>query len=122
MCRSANQDVADLSQTHPKQAKVIFKSWLLEVLRRTAEAPQRNLIRFAQNQLPDQTEVASIRSDCRGQAGAMPSCSNRRMKRVIKQGGRGLTTSKLTTLIRSEPQEGMVVQVGKRKFAKLKVK
>ena len=114
--------LVDPSQTHPKQAKVILGKLVVEQFygKEAAEAAAAEFDKvFAQNQLPDQMPEVALSSapiaaaKLLVQPAAKPS--------GLSQGGLRIDNVKIDDLMEANPQEGMVVQVGKRKFAKLKV-
>lgn len=122
--------LVDPSQTHPKQAKVILGKLVVEQFygKEAAEAAAAEFDKvFAQNQLPDQMPEVALSSAPIAAAKLLVQChlvqTGGEAKRVIKQGGLRIDNVKIDDPNREvNPQEGMVVQVGKRKFAKLKVK
>ena len=123
-------ELTDGSKTHPKEAKVLLGKMIVTAFydENAAEAAAQAFEQvFAQNQLPD--DIAEIEIDAEPIAAAklLGHCklvsSGGEAKRSIKQGGVRIDEEKVTDpQAQIVPADGMVVQVGKRKFAKLKVK
>lgn len=119
----------DPAQTHPRQAKVILGKLIVEQFydKEAAEAAAAEFDKvFAQNQLPDQMPEVAVSSAPIPAAKLLLHCglvqTGGEAKRIIKQGGVRIDNVKIDDPSREvNPQGGMVVQVGKRKFAKLKL-
>ena len=119
----------DPAQTHPRQAKVILGKLIVEQFydKEAAEAAAAEFDKvFAQNQLPDQMPEVAVSSAPIPAAKLLLHCglvqTGGEAKRIIKQGGVRIDNVKIDDPSREvNPQDGMVVQVGKRKFAKLKL-
>jgi len=117
------------SKTHPKEAKVRLGKTIVEWYwgREAADAAAAEFERvFAQKQLPDDmTEVKMTAAPVMAsklllEAGLVESGGE--AKRAIKQGGASIDGQRLSDpndMI--TPRTGMVVRVGKRRFAKLVV-
>jgi tyrosyl-tRNA synthetase len=121
-------ELTDPSKNHPKDAKVaigklIVKQFYDEVTAESAAAHFEKV--FAQNQLPDDIAEVVISAGSITAAKLLLHCklvtTGGQAKRMIKQGGVRVNDEKIsdpnTPVV---PTDGMVVQVGKRKFAKLK--
>ncbi len=121
--------LVDLDKTHPKEAKVLLaKTILIQFYdENTAEAAAAEFNRvFAQGQLPDDIPEIKISAEpimaskLLVTSELVPSGSE--AKRMIKQGAVEIDKNKIddpNALI--TPTNGMIIQVGKRKFARLKV-
>jgi tyrosyl-tRNA synthetase len=123
-------ELVDPSKTHPKQAKVnlgkiIVTQFYDATVADSAEANFENV--FAQNKLPDDIPQVQISAEPISAAKLLVHCklvaTGGEGKRAVKQGGAKINDKKLTDPNQEvTPEDGMIVQVGKRKFAKLKVK
>lgn len=122
--------LCDASKTHPKQAKVKLGKIIVEQFHnaQAAEKAAEDFDKiFAQNQLPDEmpeVEIAAepvMVSKLLVQLGLVETGGE--AKRMVKQGGVRVNDEKIDDPAQEiTPTGGMVVQVGKRKFAKLKIK
>jgi tyrosyl-tRNA synthetase len=123
-------ELTDGSKTHPKQAKVTLGKMIVTAFydENAAEAAAQAFEQvFAQNQLPDDIAEIAIDGEAIAAAKLLTHCklvaSGGEAKRSIKQGGVRINEEKVTDpQAQITPVDGMVVQVGKRKFAKLKIK
>ena len=123
-------ELTDGSKTHPKEAKVLLGKMIVTAFYddEAAEAAAQAFEQvFAQNQLPDDIAEIAIDAEAIAAAKLLTHCdlvaSGGEAKRSIKQGGVRINEEKVTDpQAQIVPADGMVVQVGKRKFAKLKVK
>ncbi len=123
-------ELIDQSKTHPKQAKVnlgkiIVTQFYDAAVADAAVANFENV--FAQNLLPDDMPQVKIPAEPISVAKLLVHCklvaTGGEGKRAVKQGGAKINDNKLTDPNQEiTPEDGMIVQVGKRKFAKLKVK
>ncbi|MCK5171918.1 MAG: tyrosine--tRNA ligase [Planctomycetes bacterium] len=123
-------ELIDQSKTHPKQAKVnlgktIVTQFYDAAVADAAVANFENV--FAQNKLPDDMPVVTISAEPITAAKLLIHCklvaTGGEAKRAVKQGGAKINDKKLTDPNQQiAPEDGMIVQVGKRKFAKLNVK
>ncbi|MCK5566182.1 MAG: tyrosine--tRNA ligase [Planctomycetes bacterium] len=123
-------ELIDPVRTHPKQAKVnlgktIVTQFYDAAVADAAVANFENV--FAQNKLPDDMPVVTISAEPITAAKLLIHCklvaTGGEAKRAVKQGGAKINDKKLTDPNQQiAPEDGMIVQVGKRKFAKLKVK
>ncbi len=117
----------DPAQTHPRQAKAKLAALIVEQFHgeqaaRDAAAEFDKV--FAQHQLPDELPEIKIAADPVAAAKLLLHCrmaeTGGHAKRLIKQGGVRIDNNKVEDPnCPVNPAEGMVVQVGKRKFAKL---
>lgn len=124
------REIVNPNQTHPKQAKVLLGQTIVkqlygeEAAKLAAEQFEKV---FAQKQLPDEMPVVEIpaepimASKLLVQCGLVPSGSE--AKRLIKQSAVNIDGSKAGDPNEQiTPKDGMVIQVGKRRFAMLKIK
>lgn len=123
-------ELIDPSKTHPKEAKVLLGKNIIAQFydEAAADAAALNFEKvFAQNQVPDDMPEIEIAVEAITAAKLIVHCklvaSGGEAKRMVKQGGVKVNDNKVTDPNQQiTPESGMVVQVGKRKFAKLKVK
>jgi tyrosyl-tRNA synthetase len=123
-------ELTDNTKTHPKQAKVLLAKTIIEQFYNlaTADLAAAEFEKiFAQKQLPDDIEIIEIAAEPIAAAKLLVQCklveTGGEAKRVIQQGGTKIDERKIADpneLI--TPADGMIIQVGKRRFAKLKVK
>ncbi len=122
--------LADPGRTHPKQAKTLLGKMIVEQFHGKAAADKADEEFekvFAQNQMPEAIQEILIEPETISAAKLLMRCklvdSGSEGKRMIQQGGVKINERRADDpnemII---PQDGMVVQVGKRKFAKLRVK
>ncbi|MHC4783156.1 MAG: tyrosine--tRNA ligase [Planctomycetota bacterium] len=121
--------LCDASKTHPKEAKVKLGKIIVEQFY-GADAADAAAVEFekvfAQNQLPDDMPEVEIGAELILASKLLTHCnlvaSGGEAKRMCKQGGVKINDEKISNPSQEiTPADGMVVQVGKRKFAKLKV-
>ena len=122
-------ELLDPAKTHPKEAKVLLGKTIVsqfydEAKAEAAAAEFENV--FAQKQLPDEIAEISIAAESIAAAKLLTQCklvaSGGEAKRMIKQGGATIDGEKIGDPNKEIiPADGMIIQVGKRKFAKLKV-
>lgn len=122
-------ELIDPSKTHPKEAKVtlgkmIVKQFYNEATAEIAAAEFDKV--FAQNKLPDDIPDVEIAADPITAAKLLLHCklvaSGGDAKRMIKQSAASIDDKKLSDPnAEIIPADGMIVRVGKRKFAKLKL-
>ncbi len=123
------KELTDPAKTHPKQAKVMLGKIIVEQFydKQAAEEAAAGFDKvFAQNQLPDEMPEVAIAAKALTAAKLLLVCklvdSGGEGKRMIQQGGVKINETKITDPNQTiTPAEGMIVQVGKRKFAKLKL-
>ena len=121
-------ELTDPSKTHPKEAKVLLGKMIVsqfydDAAAEGAAANFENV--FAKNQLPDDMPDVQIAAEPIPAAKLLLHCklvaSGGDAKRMIKQGGVKINDNKISDPNQPiTPEDGMVVQVGKRKFARLK--
>ena len=121
-------ELTDPTKTHPKEAKVLLGKMIVsqfydDAAAEGAAANFENV--FAKNQLPDDMPDVQIAAEPIAAAKLLVHCklvaSVGDAKRMIKQGGVKINDNKISDPNQPvTPEEGMVVQVGKRKFARLK--
>jgi len=124
------KELVDSSRTHPKQAKVLLGKKIVEQFygKEAAETAAAEFDKvFAQNQMPDEMPTVEIAAEAVMAAKLLVQCglvgTGGEAKRMIQQGGLRINDEKIDDPNREIiPADGMVVQVGKRKFAKLKIK
>jgi len=122
--------LCDGSKTHPKEAKVKLGKIIIEQFydAEAAEAAAAEFKKvFAQNKLPDDIPEVEIAAEPMMASKLLVQCnlvaSGGEAKRMCKQGGVKINDEKIANPSQEiVPADGIVVQVGKRKFAKLKVK
>lgn len=124
------KELIDPAKTHPKEAKVLLGKTIVAQFYDEAaadEAAEAFKKVFAQNQLPDDMAEIEISADEVMASKLVVHCglvsSGGEAKRMIKQSAVKINENKVgdpNQMI--TPEDGMVIQVGKRKFAKLKVK
>jgi tyrosyl-tRNA synthetase len=121
--------LCDGSKTHPKQAKVTLGKSIVEWYwgKEAAEAAAAEFEKiFAQKQLPDEMPEIKLPADPIMASKLLTACklvdSGGEAKRAIQQGGASIDGQKLSDPNEMlTPKTGMIVKVGKRKFAKLLV-
>jgi tyrosyl-tRNA synthetase len=121
--------LCDASKTHPKQAKVKLGKIIVEQFydAGAADAAAAEFEKvFAQNQLPDDMPEVEIALEPIMASKLLTHCnlvaSGGEAKRMCKQGGVKVNDEKIANPSQEiAPADGMVIQVGKRRFAKLKV-
>ncbi|MHC4665817.1 MAG: tyrosine--tRNA ligase [Planctomycetota bacterium] len=123
-------ELVDPEKTHPKEAKVLLgKAIVTDYYDKAAAqsaAAQFEKV-FAQKQLPDDIPEVLITDPAISVKQLLVACklvqTGGEAKRMVAQGAVTVDGSKVTDLnAEINPTTGMTLQVGKRKFAKLKVK
>ncbi len=119
----------DPSQTHPKEAKVALGKTIVTQfygpeLAEIAAAEFDKV--FAQGQLPDEVPEFQFAAEPISIKQLLTACklvdSGGEAKRMVAQGGVSIDGDKVTDPNgTTTPADGMIVQVGKRRFAKLRV-
>jgi len=117
-------------KTHPKQAKVLLGKIIVaqfydQTTAQTAAAEFDKV--FAQGQLPNEIPEIEILAEPIAAGKLLLACklvsTGGEAKRMIKQGGASIDGKKLDDPnAEITPKDSMVIRVGKRKFARLKVK
>lgn len=123
------RQLTDPNQTHPKEAKVLLGKLIVQQFYGPEAAEQAALEFekvFAQSQLPDEMPEVAVAAAPIPAAKLLLQCglaaTGGEAKRAVLQGGVRINNEKITDPNQEiTPQSGMVVQVGKRKFARLKV-
>ncbi|HOM61728.1 MAG TPA: tyrosine--tRNA ligase [Anaerohalosphaeraceae bacterium] len=123
------RELTNPAKTHPKEAKVLLGKLIVEQFygRSAAEQAAEEFEKvFAQSQLPDQLSEAAVSAAPIAAAKLLVECglaeTGGQAKRAVLQGGVRINNEKITDPNQQIiPQNGMVVQVGKRKFVRLKV-
>ena len=124
------KELVNPDKTHPKEAKVLLGKTIVKQLygddAANLAAEQFEKV-FAQKQLPDEMPEIEISAEpimaskLLVQCGLVPSGSE--AKRLVKQSAVNIDGGKIADPNEQiSPKNGMVIQVGKRRFAKLKVK
>ena len=121
-------ELTDGARTHPKHAKVLLGKTIVAQFHgpQAAEAAAEEFERvFARKQLPDDILEVAIAAEPVMAFKLLVACnlapSSGEAKRIIKQGGATLDGNKLTDPnAEIQPQTGMILRVGKLKFARLK--
>jgi tyrosyl-tRNA synthetase len=123
-------ELVNHDKTHPKQAKVVLGKAIVTVFYDKATA-DRAAVEFdkvfAQGQLPDEIPEVEIAAEPTPASKLLLACklvsSGGEAKRMIKQAAVTIDAEKIDDPNKEiAPADGMVVQVGKRKFARLKVR
>jgi len=122
-------ELIDPSKTHPKEAKVLLGKMIVKQFynEATAEIAAAEFDKvFAQNKLPDDIPDVEIVAEPITAAKLLLHCklvaSGGDAKRMIKQSAASIDDKKLSDPnAEITPVDGMIVRVGKRKFAKLKL-
>jgi len=123
------RELTNPAKTHPKEAKVLLGKLIVEQFygRSAAEQAAEEFEKvFAQSQLPDQLSEAAVSAAPIAAAKLLVECglaeTGGQAKRAVLQGGVRINNEKITDPNQQIiPQNGMAVQVGKRKFVRLKV-
>jgi tyrosyl-tRNA synthetase len=122
-------ELVNPDKTHPKEAKVLLAKTILAQLydEKTADTAAAEFDKvFAQGQLPDDMPEVKMPAGPIIASKLLVTCklvpSGSEAKRMIKQGAVEIDKNKIddpnTSIM---PTNGMIIQVGKRKFAKVKV-
>ncbi|OHB77510.1 MAG: tyrosine--tRNA ligase [Planctomycetes bacterium RBG_16_55_9] len=123
-------NLIDPSKTHPKQAKVLLGKTIVSQFygEATAEAAAAEFDKvFAQKQLPDEIPEFALSSQPISLKQLLLACklveTGGEAKRICAQSGASIDGKKVTDPnAQITPTDGMTIQVGKRRFARLKVK
>jgi tyrosyl-tRNA synthetase len=123
------KDLVNPEKTHPKQAKVLLGKTIVSQFydEQTAQAAAAEFDKiFAQKQLPDEIPDVDISAEPVAASKLLLHCklvsSGGEAKRMIKQSAAGIDGKKLDDPhAEITPKDGMIIRVGKRKFARLKV-
>jgi len=120
-------ELTDPDKTHPKEAKVLLGKIIVTQFHNTeaAEAAAKEFDKvFAQKQLPDEMPEIKISGKAITAAKLLIHCNlvatGGEARRMIKQVGAAIDGKKLNDPnTQISPKTGMVVRVGKRKFARM---
>jgi len=122
-------ELVNPGKTHPKEAKVLLGKTIVsqfydEPAAQDAAAEFDKV--FAKGQLPDEIPDIDISTEPISASKLLLHCqlvsSGGEAKRMIKQSAAGIDGKKLNDPhAQITPKEGMIIRVGKRKFARLKV-
>jgi tyrosyl-tRNA synthetase len=123
------KELVDPNKTHPKQAKVLLGKTIVGQFydESAAQAAAEEFDKvFAQGQLPDEIPDVDISSEPVTASKLLLHCklvsSGGEAKRMIKQSAAGIDGKKLNDPhAEITPKDGMIIRVGKRKFARLQV-
>ena len=123
-------ELVNSDKTHPKKAKVLLGKTIVAQFydKATAEQAAAEFDRvFAQGQLPDDIPEVEIAAEPISAGKLLVHCrlvsSGGEAKRMIKQSAVSIAGKKITDPnAEIVPEDGMIVQVGKRRFARLRVK
>ncbi len=124
------KELLDPAKTHPKQAKVLLAKTIVtdfyDEANADAAAEEFEKV-FAKKQLPDEIPDVQISPSPIAAGKLLVHCklvsSGSEAKRMIKQSAAAIDGKKISDPnAEITPADGMVIRVGKRKFAKLKVK
>ncbi len=121
--------LVDPSQTHPKEAKVRLGKMIVTQFydEQAAQGAAEHFDKvFKQKEIPDDMPVVTLAPDSIMASKLLVAChlvaSGGEGKRMVKQGGVSVDGKKVTDPNQEiTPADGMVVQVGKRKFARVAV-
>ncbi len=122
-------DFVDSNKTHPKEAKVLLGKTIVSQFydEAAAEAAAAEFDKvFAQGQLPDEMPEVEIAAEPIAASKLLVYCklvsSSSEAKRMIKQSAVTIAAQKATDPnAQITPEDGMVIQVGKRRFVRLKI-
>ncbi len=122
-------ELTDPAKTHPKEAKVLLGKTIVTQFYGpdAADAAAAHFEQvFAQKQLPDEMPEVVIAQAVISAKDVLLACklvaTGGEAKRMIKQGGAAIDDRKLSDPNEQiMPADGMVLRVGKRKFARLRV-
>jgi tyrosyl-tRNA synthetase len=128
--RNSSEIANLLVNFHPKEAKVLLGKAIVEQFydEQTAKRAAEQFDKvFAQGQLPDDIPEVEISAEPISASAFVLACglvtSGSEAKRMIRQSAVGIDGKKIKdTNAEITPKDGMIIQVGKRKFARLKVK
>jgi len=122
-------ELIDPDRTHPKQAKVLLGKTIVtqfyDAAAADTAAAEFDKV-FAQHHLPDDIPQVQIAAEPITAGRLLLACglvsSGGEAKRIIKQSGASIDDRKLTDPNEQiTPADGMIIRVGKRKFARLKI-
>ncbi len=123
-------ELTDPARTHPKEAKVLLGKTIVAQFHGQAAgdaaAAEFDKI-FAQGQLPEDMPEVALPPEAITIKNLLTACrlveTGGEAKRMVQQGGVSIDGQKAADAnAEITPRDGMVIQVGKRRFAKLRVK
>jgi tyrosyl-tRNA synthetase len=122
-------ELVNSEKTHPKEAKVLLAKTIITQLynEKDAESAAAEFDKvFAQGQLPDDIPEVKMSTEPIMASKLLVTCklvpSGSEAKRMIKQGAVEIDKNKIDDPNTSiTPADGMIIQVGKRKFARIEV-
>jgi len=122
-------ELTNSDKTHPKQAKVLLGKTIVAQFynEAAAQAAASEFDKiFAQGQLPDEILEVEIAAEPIAASKLLLHCklvsSGGEAKRMIKQSAASIDSDKLDDpKAEITPKDGMVIRIGKRKFARLKI-
>ena len=123
-------ELVDPGKTHPKEAKVMLGKMIVSQFydESAAEAAAAEFEKvFARGQLPDEIPEVEMPAEPIAASKLLLACklvsSGAEAKRMIKQSAANIDGEKLTEPnAQITPKEGIIIRVGKRRFARLKIK
>jgi len=123
-------ELTDAAKTHPKEAKVLLGKTIVSQFydEKAAEAAAKEFDKiFAEGQLPEDMPQVEISAESISVKKLLMQCklvpSGGEAKRLVQQGGVSIDSNKVRDINEEiTPADGMVIQVGKRKFAQVKTK
>lgn len=123
-------EITNPNKTHPKQAKVMLGKTIVAQFHgpQAADAAAAEFEKvFAQGQLPDDMPEIALSAVPISVKNLLTTCklvdSGGEAKRMVQQGGVSIDGDKATDAnTEITPHDGMVIQVGKRRFARVRVK
>jgi tyrosyl-tRNA synthetase len=129
----SDEEIAELvepDKTHPKEAKILLGKTIVAQFHNqaTADAAAAEFDKvFAQKQLPDEIPEFELPADPISIKQLLLSCklveTGGEAKRMIKQSAVSIDGQKVNDPnTEITPTDGMVIQVGKRRFARIKIK
>ena len=123
-------ELTNPDKTHPKEAKVLLGKTIVSQFydEKAAQLAADEFDKvFAKNQLPDDISEIEVEPESIAAGKLLVACklvsSSSEAKRMIRQSAVSIDSQKIPDPnMEIVPADGMVVQVGKRKFARLKIK
>jgi tyrosyl-tRNA synthetase len=122
-------ELTNPGKTHPKEAKVLLGKTIVAQLHgpKAAEAAVAEFEKvFAKGQLPDEMPEFALSAVPVSVKNLLTACklveTGGEAKRMVQQGGVSIDGQKAADAnAEVTPRDGMVIQVGKRRFARLRV-
>jgi len=121
-------ELTDPNRTHPKQAKALLAKTIVAQFhgRDAGEAAAAEFDRvFAQGQLPDDMPEVALPAVAISVKNLLTACklveTGGEAKRMVQQGGVSIDGQRVSDVnAEITPRDGMVIQVGKRRFARVR--